>query len=180
MYSTRFTATVQRPPTRITEKGSQENSSESEQNSKTVVDFKNVSLNNDSESEDEFVNIVVPLFERGDSEIKEVLSRSTEVRQRAEKKLKAKQGLFWTIYYLSKFSVSNLTPCTCWSAVLSHAAVITVYRNLEPRSNGFEIVPIPLHTWSFCRYVALLSTEREEERPGAVLRDDTKNSCVQY
>ena len=171
---------MQRPPTRITEKGSQENSSESEQNSKTVVDFKNVSLNNDSESEDEFVNIVVPLFEHGDSEIKEVLSRSTEVRQRAEKKLKAKQGLFWTIYYLSKFSVSNLTPCTCWSAVLSHAAVITVYRNLEPRSNGFEIVPIPLHTWSFCRYVALLSTEREEERPGAVLRDDTKNSCVQY
>ncbi|KAM7436009.1 PDZ domain-containing protein 8 [Porites harrisoni] len=88
----RFTATVQRPPTRITEKGSQENSSENEQNSKTVVDFKNVSLNNDSESEDEFVNIVVPLFEHGDSEIKEVLSRSTEVRQRAEKKLKAKQG----------------------------------------------------------------------------------------
>ena len=105
MYSTRFTATVQRPPTRITEKGSQENSSESEQNSKTVVDFKNVSLNNDSESEDEFVNIVVPLFEHGDSEIKEVLSRSTEVRLRAEKKLKAKQGLF--CYYLSKFSVSK-------------------------------------------------------------------------
>ena len=73
---------------------------ENEQNSKTVVDFKNVSLNNDSESEDEFVNIVVPLFEHGDSEIKEVLSRSTEVRQRAEKKLKAKQGLFWTIYHL--------------------------------------------------------------------------------
>ena len=95
LYSTRFTATVQRPPTRITEKGSQaENSSENEQNSKTVVNFKNVSLNNDSESEDEFVNIVVPLFEHGDSEIKEVLSRSTEVRQRAEKKLKAKQGLF--------------------------------------------------------------------------------------
>ena len=154
---------MQRPPTRITEKGSQENSSESEQNSKTVVDFKNVSLNNDSESEDEFVNIVVPLFEHGDSEIKEVLSRSTEVRQRAEKKLKAKQGLFWTIYYLSKFSVSNLTPCTCWSAVLSHAAVITVFRNLKPRSNGVEIVPIVLHTWSFCRHVALLSTEREEE-----------------
>ena len=171
---------MQRPPTRITEKGSQENSLENEQNSKTVVDFKNVSLNNDSESEDEFVNIVVPLFEHGDNEIKEVLSRSTEVRQRAEKKLKAKQGLLWTIYYLSKFSVSNLNPCTCRSAVLSHAAVITVFRNLEPRSNGFDIVLILLHTWSFCRHVALLSAKREEERLFAALRDGTKNSCVQY
>ena len=82
-------------------------------------------------------------------------------RRRSWKPSKVCSGLFITC---PSFSVSNLTPCTCWSAVLSHAAVITVYRNLEPRSNGFEIVPIPLHTWSFCRHVALLSTEREEAR----------------
>lgn len=95
---TRFTATVQRPPTRITQQVNQENP-DKELGSKTVVDFKNVTLNNDSESEDEFVNIVVPLFEHADSEIaksavREMLSRSTELRQKAEKKLKGKQGVF--------------------------------------------------------------------------------------
>ena len=64
-----------------------------------MVDFKNVALNNDSDSDDEFVNIVVPLFEQADSEItksavKEMLSRSTELRQKAEKKMKGKRGLF--------------------------------------------------------------------------------------
>ena len=59
--------------------------------------------------------------------------------------------------------ILDVNPCTCRSAVLSHVAVITVFRNSEPRSNGFEIVSIPLHTWSFCRHAALLSTEREEE-----------------
>ena len=64
-----------------------------------MVDFKNVALNNDSESEDEFVNIIVPLFEDADPEIaksavREMLSRSTELRQKAEKKLKGKQGLY--------------------------------------------------------------------------------------
>ena len=75
----------------------QENSTEKEQNSKTVVDFKNVTLNNDEdiESEDEFVNIVVPLFESEDSEIREMLSKSTELRHKAEKKLKGKQGMLW-------------------------------------------------------------------------------------
>ena len=71
-----------------------ENPVEKEQNSKTVVDFKNVTLNtdDDNESEDEFVNIVVPLFEDENSEIREMLSKSTELRQKAEKKLKGKQG----------------------------------------------------------------------------------------
>ena len=64
-----------------------------------MVNFKNVTLNADSDSEDEFVNIVVPLFENADSEItksamKEMLSRSTELRQRAEKKMKGKHGMF--------------------------------------------------------------------------------------
>lgn len=64
-----------------------------------MVDYKNVALSSNSESEDEFVNIVVPLFEHADSEmtksaVREMLSRSTELRQRAEKKLKSKQGLF--------------------------------------------------------------------------------------
>lgn len=93
---TRFTATVQRPPTRITQQVSQENPDKEQ--GKTVVDFKNVALNNESESEDEFVNIIVPLFEDADREIaksavREMLSRSTELRQKAEKKLKGKQGL---------------------------------------------------------------------------------------
>jgi len=68
-----------------------------------VVDFKNVALNNDSDSEDEFVNIVVPLFEQADSEItksavKEILSRSTELRQKAEKKMKGKRGMVSVLY----------------------------------------------------------------------------------
>jgi len=67
------------------------------------VDFKNVALNNDSDSEDEFVNIVVPLFEQADSEItksavKEMLSRSTELRQKAEKKMKGKRGMVSVLY----------------------------------------------------------------------------------
>jgi len=71
---------------------------EKEQDSKTVVDFKNVTLNNDSESEDEFVNIVVPIFEHADREItksavREMLSKSTELRQKAETKFKGKQGV---------------------------------------------------------------------------------------
>lgn len=68
-----------------------------------MVDFKNVALNNDSDSEDEFVNIVVPLFEQADSEIaksavKEMLSRSTELRQKAEKKMKGKRGMVSVLY----------------------------------------------------------------------------------
>lgn len=68
-----------------------------------MVDFKNVALNNDSDSEDEFVNIVVPLFEQADSEItksavKEILSRSTELRQKAEKKMKGKRGMVSVLY----------------------------------------------------------------------------------
>ena len=60
-----------------------------------MVDFKNVALNNDSDSEDEFVNIVVPLFEQADSDaVKEMLSRSTELRKKAEKKMKGKRGSF--------------------------------------------------------------------------------------
>ena len=69
-----------------------------------MVDFKNVTLNTDSDSEDEFVNIVVPLFEHADREItksavKEMLSRSTELRQKAEKKMKGKQGAFFYNLY---------------------------------------------------------------------------------
>ena len=68
-----------------------------------MVDFKNVALNNDSDSEDEFVNIVVPLFEQADSEItksavKEMLSRSTDLKQKAEKKMKGKKGSFCVLY----------------------------------------------------------------------------------
>lgn len=64
-----------------------------------MVDFKNVALNNDSDSEDEFVNIVVPLFEQAGSEltksaVKEMLSRNTELRQKVEKKMKGKRGSF--------------------------------------------------------------------------------------
>ena len=67
------------------------------------MDFKNVALNNDSDSEDEFVNIVVPLFEQADSEItksavKEMLSRSTDLKQKAEKKIKGKKGSFCVLY----------------------------------------------------------------------------------
>jgi len=92
----RFIATVQRPPTRISQPMNPENP-EKEQESITVVDFKNVTLNNDSESEDEFVNIVVPIFEHADREItksavREMLSKSTELRQKAETKFKGKQG----------------------------------------------------------------------------------------
>lgn len=59
------------------------------------MNFKNVALHNDSDSEDDFVNIVVPLFEVEDNEIaksamKEMLSRSNELRQRAEKKMKGR------------------------------------------------------------------------------------------
>ena len=65
-----------------------------------MVDYKSVALNNDSDSEDEFVNIVVPLFEQADSEItksavKEMLSRSTELKQKGEKKMKGKRGVFF-------------------------------------------------------------------------------------
>lgn len=59
------------------------------------MNFKNVALHNDSDSEDDFVNIVVPLFEVEDDEIakstvKEMLSQSNELRQRAEKKMKGR------------------------------------------------------------------------------------------
>ena len=68
-----------------------------------MVDFKNVALNNDSDSDDEFVNIVVPLFEQADSEIaksavKEMLSRSTDLRQKADKKMKGKKGSFCILH----------------------------------------------------------------------------------
>lgn len=90
----RFIATVQRPPTRISQRFDREKP-ENEQDEKTVVNFKNVALHNDSDSEDDFVNIVVPLFEVEDDEIaksamKEMLSRSNELRQRAEKKMKGR------------------------------------------------------------------------------------------
>lgn len=52
------------------------------------MNFKNVALHNDSDSEDDFVNIVVPLFEVEDDEMKEMLSRSNS--QRAEKKMKGR------------------------------------------------------------------------------------------
>lgn len=83
----RFTATVQRPPTRISQRVDREKP-ENEQDEKTVVNFKNVALHNDSDSEDDFVNIVVPLFEVEDDEMKEMLSRSNS--QRAEKKMKGR------------------------------------------------------------------------------------------
>lgn len=91
----RFTATVQRPPTRLIQQLKQD-IPEKEQ-VKTVVDYKNVALSNNSESEDEFVNIVVPLFEDADSEmaksaVREMLSTSIELGQKAEKKQKLKQG----------------------------------------------------------------------------------------
>ena len=62
------------------------------------MDYKNVALDSNSESEDEFVNIVVPLFEHADREmaksaVQEMLLTSTDLRQ-AEKKLKLKQGWF--------------------------------------------------------------------------------------
>ena len=65
-----------------------------------MVDYKNVALSNNSESEDEFVNIVVPLFEDADSEmaksaVREMLSTSIELGQKAEKKQKLKQGLLF-------------------------------------------------------------------------------------
>ena len=85
----RFTGTVQRPPTRISQRVDREKP-ENEQDEKTVVNFKNVALHNDSDSEDDFVNIVVPLFEVEDDEMKEMLSRSNELRQRAEKKMKGR------------------------------------------------------------------------------------------
>ncbi|XP_022804079.1 PDZ domain-containing protein 8-like isoform X2 [Stylophora pistillata] len=90
----RFTATVQRQPTRISQRVDRENP-EDKQDGKTVVNFNNVALYNDSDSEDEFVNIVVPLFEGEDNEIarsamKEMLSRTTEPRPRAEKKMKGR------------------------------------------------------------------------------------------
>lgn len=64
-----------------------------------MVDYKNVALDSNSDSEDEFVNIVEPLFEHADREmaksaVQEMLSTSTDLRQQAEKKLKLKQGLF--------------------------------------------------------------------------------------
>ena len=75
-----------------------------------MVDFKNVALNNDSDSEDEFVNIVVPLFEQADSEItksavKEMLSRSNGPKQKAEKKMKGKRGLFCILYSFFRSTV---------------------------------------------------------------------------
>ena len=85
-----------------------------------MVDFKNVALNNDSDSEDEFVNIVVPLFEQADSEItksavKEILSRSTDLRQKAEKKMRGKRGSFCILY--SFFCFSGLSDkCFCGAA----------------------------------------------------------------
>ena len=88
----RFTGTVQRPPTRISQRVDREKP-ENEQDEKTVVNFKNVALHNDSDSEDDFVNIVVPLFEDDEiakSTMKEKLSRSNELRQRAEKKMKGR------------------------------------------------------------------------------------------
>ena len=62
-----------------------------------MIDYKNVALNNDSDSEDDFVNICVPIFEQADSGItksavKEMLSRSTELKQKGEKKGKGKRG----------------------------------------------------------------------------------------
>lgn len=78
------------------------------------MDFKNVALNNDSDSEDEFVNIVVPLFEQADSEItksavKEMLSRSNGPKQKAEKKMKGKRGSFCILYSFFRSTVfSNL------------------------------------------------------------------------
>ena len=64
-----------------------------------MVDYKNVALDSNSESEDEFVNIVVPLFEHADPEmaksaVQEMLLTSTDLRQQAKKKLKLKQGWF--------------------------------------------------------------------------------------
>lgn len=57
------------------------------------MNFKSVVLNSgDIDSEDEFVNIVVPLLEKhADSEfakssVREILTRSAELRQKAEKK----------------------------------------------------------------------------------------------
>ncbi|XP_015778528.1 PREDICTED: PDZ domain-containing protein 8-like [Acropora digitifera] len=91
----RFTATVQRPPTRLTQQLNQD--VPDKELGKTVVDYKNVALDSNSESEDEFVNIVVPLFEHADREmaksvVQEMLLTSTDLRQQAEKKLKLKQG----------------------------------------------------------------------------------------
>ncbi|KAK2563055.1 PDZ domain-containing protein 8 [Acropora cervicornis] len=93
----RFTATVQRPPTRLTQQLNQD--VPDKELGKTVVDYKNVALDSNSESEDEFVNIVVPLFEHADREmaksaVQEMLLTSTDLRQQAEKKLKLKQGSF--------------------------------------------------------------------------------------
>ena len=98
IFFSRFIATVQRPPPRLTQQVDREKQDD-KKDGDTVVNFKNVTLNADSDSEDEFVNIVVPLFENADSEItksamKEMLSRSTELRQRAEKKMKGKHGMF--------------------------------------------------------------------------------------
>ena len=64
------------------------------------MNFKNVTLSNESDSEDEFVNIVVPLLEpHADNEsdksvVREILSKSTEFKQKADKRLRGKQGLF--------------------------------------------------------------------------------------
>lgn len=62
-----------------------------------------MALNNESDSEDEFVNIVVPLFEQADSEItksavKEMLSRTTELKKKTDKKMKGKKGSFSVLY----------------------------------------------------------------------------------
>ncbi|XP_044176573.1 PDZ domain-containing protein 8-like [Acropora millepora] len=91
----KFTATVQRPPTRLTQQLNQD--VPDKELGKTVVDYKNVALDSNSESEDEFVNIVVPLFEHADREmaksaVQEMLLTSTDLRQQAKKKLKLKQG----------------------------------------------------------------------------------------
>lgn len=87
--SSRFTATVQRPPTRMSlEKGQHRESVDG-----SYMNFKSVVLNSgDIDSEDEFVNIVVPLLEKhadtefAKSSVREILTRSAELRQTAEKK----------------------------------------------------------------------------------------------
>ena len=83
-----------------------------------MVDYKSVALNNDSDSEDEFVNIVVPLFEQADSEItksavKEMLSRSTELKQKGEKKMKGKRGTVFAILILRPPFLSHLRGMLC-------------------------------------------------------------------
>ncbi|KAK3752616.1 hypothetical protein QZH41_018803 [Actinostola sp. cb2023] len=84
---TKFTANFQRPPNKMQDKNDQVDGFD-----ETAVNFKNVAVDSDeNDSDEEFVNIMLPLFgEQASSEeaktaMRDFLTRSTELRQRSRK-----------------------------------------------------------------------------------------------